>query len=96
MSPKKLTRSAIYTGLISLGGAGVMGLWQLDIGMLVWWPVVGLLFSFGLIGAALFKGWMLSVQERVAMSDAINLCYIGEGKSEDGQTHIVHNLSDQK
>lgn len=93
MSPKKLTRAAVYIGVLSLIGLPIMGLWRPNIGFLVWWPVAGLLLSLGLIGWALFRGWMLTVKERVAMSDAINLCYMGEKEREDGRTDLLSEIS---
>ena len=90
MSPKKITRLAIYIGLVSLIGAAAMGFWRPDIGIVAWWPAVGVLLSTGLVGLAIFRGWLLTVKKRIAMSDAINLCYMGEGEREDSP--VLHTV----
>ena len=86
MSPRKITRLSLYISAVSLVGAVVMLLWRPDIGIFKWWPAGGILLSLGLIGWALFRGWTLSVQKRMAMSDAINLCYLGEQERVEGQS----------
>jgi hypothetical protein len=78
ISPKRITRFAILVGTGSVIGGILMLLWQPPIGLLNWWPVGGLLLSTGLIGFALLKGIMMTVEDRVAMNDAMNRCYLGE------------------
>ena len=85
MSPKKITKFASYLGVISLLGGVVMLSWQPQLGILTWWPLVGFALTGLLLAGAFLKGWMMSVEDRVAMNDAINLCHLGEEKQEEMQ-----------
>ena len=81
MSPKKLTKMGLYMGVGSLAIA--LGLLVTSsVGHAFWIPAIGFLAGLALIAAALLRGWMYTVNNRVAMSDAINLCYMGEEHTE--------------
>lgn len=81
MSPRKLTKMGLYFGGGSLAIAICLVIFA-DAGYLFWIPVIGFLTGLALIAVALMRGWMYTVNKRVAMSDAINLCYLGEEQSE--------------
>ena len=83
MSPRKLTRLAILVGVVSIISAMVMWLGQPTIGWLIWWPGFGLLISLSLITAAFLKGFMHTIESRVAMNDAMNRCYVGEQSQDE-------------
>lgn len=82
MSPKKLTTTSLYLGIVSLLGLLLVVIIQPDITALIWWPVTGIGLSLGLILLAFVSGWVRTVNKRIAMSDAINLCYLGEEQKE--------------
>ena len=81
MSPKKLTRIAIFIGLGSLIGLPAMAFSQPDWGIWRWWPVMGLALAFLLLAVSFGWGAYLSAQQRVEMVDLLNDCYTGNTQS---------------
>ncbi|GAB4441613.1 MAG: hypothetical protein Kow0031_23630 [Anaerolineae bacterium] len=86
MSPKKLTRIAIFIGLGSLITLPVMALaW----GTWSWWPVMGLALAFLMLVVSFMWGAYLSAQKRVEMVDKLNDCYTGNTQPADAEKSVV-------
>ena len=82
MSPKQMTKFASYIGAFAFLGTIAILIWQPQPGILTWWPLVGFGGAGLLLILAFLKGWLKSVENRMAMSEAINLCYLEENQQE--------------
>ncbi len=86
MSPKKLTRIAIFIGLGSLIGLPVLALgW----GTWSWWPVIGLALALLMLVVSLMWGAYLSAQKRVELVDMLNDCYTGNTQPSEHEKNAA-------
>ena len=78
MSPKKITRLALFVAGISAVGLGLMTILQPEWGLLTRWPAAGLLLALLLLIVSFLRGAYLSAQKRVELVDKLNDCYTGQ------------------
>ena len=78
MSPKKITRTAIIIGGVSILALAIM----LITGGSIWWPIAGFGLALGLIVVSFLRGAYLSAQHRANMVDLLNDCYYGDGEGQ--------------
>ena len=84
MSPKQMTRSGFIIGTLSMLGIIPMLLFDPDMGILKWWPAMGIGIALLLFVAAYTKGAYLVAQRRAEMVDMLNDCYNGVESRKEG------------
>ena len=83
MSPKQMTRLGLIIGAISVVGIVPMVWLRPDVGLLTWWPALGLGLAMLLFVAAYLKGAYLVAQRRAEMVDMLNHCYNGTERGSE-------------
>jgi len=75
MSPKKMTRTGLTIGAVSILGLIPMAYFDLNLGIFNWWPAIGLGLAVLLFVAAFTKGAYLTAQRRAEMVEMLDDCY---------------------